>query len=308
MVVNSLKPLEEIRQGRMLSAAAALDHRAWLSAWSTAQIGVSPTGLKPYFLNSILMVVPAVALSDAARRAQRLRADQMALPRRQHRVRPDAARLLHPVPDRAHPVGPHPRRARPCRHGPRPRPHPRDLRPRLHHALLPQLLRGLPDRAGARRRRSTAPASSRSSAASCCPSSGPIIVVAIIWQFTNIWNDFLFGASFADFESIPMTVALQQPRQLVDGREGIQRAFRRRDPGGPAHARRLRRLRTLFRARPDGRLGQGISPCRFLADQQSRKVVLARRRSCKARRHRWRSRRAASSCSSARPAAASPRS
>jgi glucose/mannose transport system permease protein len=29
-------------------------------AWSTAQIGVEPTGLKPYFWNSILMVVPAV--------------------------------------------------------------------------------------------------------------------------------------------------------------------------------------------------------------------------------------------------------
>ena len=29
------------------------------------------------------------------------------------------------------------------------------------------------------------------------PSSGPIIVVCVIWQFTNIWNDFLFGASFA---------------------------------------------------------------------------------------------------------------
>ncbi len=28
------------------------------------------------------------------------------------------------------------------------------------------------------------------------PVSGPIIVVSVIWQFTNIWNDFLFGASF----------------------------------------------------------------------------------------------------------------
>ncbi|MEZ5477914.1 MAG: ABC transporter permease subunit [Thiolinea sp.] len=26
------------------------------------------------------------------------------------------------------------------------------------------------------------------------PSSGPIIVVTIIWQFTNVWNDFPFGA------------------------------------------------------------------------------------------------------------------
>ena len=40
------------------------------------------------------------------------------------------------------------------------------------------------------------------------PSSAPIIVVTVIWQFTNIWNDFLFGASFSTGESAPMTVAL----------------------------------------------------------------------------------------------------
>ena len=43
------------------------------------------------------------------------------------------------------------------------------------------------------------------------PSSGPIIVVTVIWQFTNIWNDFLFGASFADVDSMPMTVAPTTP-------------------------------------------------------------------------------------------------
>jgi len=40
------------------------------------------------------------------------------------------------------------------------------------------------------------------------PNSLPIVVVTVIWQFTNIWNDFLFGASFSTGESAPMTVAL----------------------------------------------------------------------------------------------------
>ena len=40
------------------------------------------------------------------------------------------------------------------------------------------------------------------------PNSGPIIVVTVIWQFTNIWNDFLFGASFTTGDSAPITVAL----------------------------------------------------------------------------------------------------
>ncbi|MES2115700.1 MAG: carbohydrate ABC transporter permease [Pseudomonadota bacterium] len=40
------------------------------------------------------------------------------------------------------------------------------------------------------------------------PCSTPIIVVTVIWQFTNIWNDFLFGASFTNGASAPITVAL----------------------------------------------------------------------------------------------------
>ena len=63
MLVNSLKPLDEIRQGNMLALPHHSTIEPWLCAWSTAQIGVQPTGLKPFFLNSILMVVPAVALS-----------------------------------------------------------------------------------------------------------------------------------------------------------------------------------------------------------------------------------------------------
>ena len=40
------------------------------------------------------------------------------------------------------------------------------------------------------------------------PISGPITIVAVIWQFTSIWNDFLFGASFAGIDSRPLMVAL----------------------------------------------------------------------------------------------------
>ena len=68
-------------------------------------------------------------------------------------------------------------------------------------------------------RRSTARASSRYSAAFYLPSSGPIIVVSVIWQFTNIWNDFLFGASFSGFSSTPMTVALNN---LVNSSTGVK--------------------------------------------------------------------------------------
>ena len=63
MTVNSLKPLDEIRNGNLMSLPHEWTIAPWLSAWSTAQIGVQPTGLRPYFINSFLLVVPAVVIS-----------------------------------------------------------------------------------------------------------------------------------------------------------------------------------------------------------------------------------------------------
>ena len=63
MGVNSVKPLSEITGGNMMALPSAWTLEPWRQAWSSAQIGVEPTGLRPYFLNSILMVVPAVVIS-----------------------------------------------------------------------------------------------------------------------------------------------------------------------------------------------------------------------------------------------------
>ncbi|TRO11404.1 carbohydrate ABC transporter permease [Ectopseudomonas mendocina] len=40
------------------------------------------------------------------------------------------------------------------------------------------------------------------------PMSVPTIMVCLIWQFTQIWNDFLFGVVFASGDTQPITVAL----------------------------------------------------------------------------------------------------
>jgi len=40
------------------------------------------------------------------------------------------------------------------------------------------------------------------------PLSTPILVVTLIWQFTNIWNDFLYGVVFSGADSKPVTVGL----------------------------------------------------------------------------------------------------
>ncbi|MFP4068056.1 MAG: carbohydrate ABC transporter permease [Spirochaetaceae bacterium] len=52
------------------------------------------------------------------------------------------------------------------------------------------------------------------------PLSGPILMVAVIWQTTQIWNDFLFGVSFSGSGSQPVTVALNN---LVNTTTGVKR-------------------------------------------------------------------------------------
>ena len=51
------------------------------------------------------------------------------------------------------------------------------------------------------------------------PLSLPIIVVTIIWQFTQIWNDFLFGVSFSEAGTQPITVALNN---IVNSTTGVK--------------------------------------------------------------------------------------
>ena len=218
MVVNSLKPLEEIRQGQMLNLPQQWTIAPWLSAWSTAQIGVSPTGLKPYFLNSILMVVPAVALSTLLGALNgyvltkwRFRGDNIVfglmllacfIPFQIVLI--PSARILGEL----------------------------GLAGTVTGLVLIHAVYGLGFTTLFFRNYYEAFPTELVRAAQIdgasffqifrrilLPSSGPIIVVTVIWQFTNIWNDFLFGASFADFDSIPITVALNN---LVNSSTGVK--------------------------------------------------------------------------------------
>lgn len=40
------------------------------------------------------------------------------------------------------------------------------------------------------------------------PLSPPILIVCVIWQFTGIWNEYLFGSTFSSRDTRPVTVAL----------------------------------------------------------------------------------------------------
>ena len=218
MLVNSLKPLEEIRGGGMLYLPSVWTLDPWRAAWSSAQIGVDPSGLRPYFWNSISMVVPAVLLSTVLGSL-----NGYVLTKWQFNGHGVVFGLLLlscfipfqivliPMAKLLGVFG---------------------LAGTTSGLVLVHLVYGVGFTTLFFRNYYAAFPTEIIKAAQIdgagffrifwrvlLPSSGPIIVVSVIWQFTNIWNDFLFGASFADFDSTPITVALNN---LVNSSTGVK--------------------------------------------------------------------------------------
>jgi len=218
MMVNSVKPLDEIRTGNMLALPRAFTIEPWLSAWATAQIGVQPTGLRPYFWNTIQMVVPAVVISTVMGALNgyvltkwRFRGDTLLFGLLLFACFIPFQIVLIPMASILGLLG---------------------LAGTTAGLVLVHVVYGLGFTTLFFRNYYDAFPTELVRAAQIdgagffqiftrilLPSSGPIIVVTVIWQFTNVWNDFLFGASFADFDSMPMTVALNN---LVSSSTGVK--------------------------------------------------------------------------------------
>jgi len=217
MLVNSLKPLSEITGGNMMALPQQWTIAPWLSAWSTAQIGVEPTGLRPYFLNSILTVVPAVAISTMLGALNgyvltkwRFRGDTILFGLMLFSCFIPFQIVLIPMAMVLGKLG---------------------LAGSVPGLVLVHVVYGLGFTTLYFRNYYAAFPTELVRAAMIdgagffqifwrimLPVSGPIAVVSVIWQFTNIWNDFLFGASFGGTAQ-PMTVALNN---LVQSSTGVK--------------------------------------------------------------------------------------
>lgn len=63
-VVNSLKPLAELQAGNVLGLPSHVTFAPWIEAWATACTGAEKcTGLSRYFVDSLIVVVPATVIS-----------------------------------------------------------------------------------------------------------------------------------------------------------------------------------------------------------------------------------------------------
>ena len=63
MFFTSVKSMEEIRTSSLISVPRDWTLEAWLKAWASATIGTTKGGIQGYFWNSVRMVVPAVIIS-----------------------------------------------------------------------------------------------------------------------------------------------------------------------------------------------------------------------------------------------------
>jgi glucose/mannose transport system permease protein len=218
MIVNSFKPLDEIRSGNLMALPAAWTIQPWLTAWSSAQIGVQPTGLKPYFINSFLLVVPAVAISTLIGALNgyiltqfRFRGAHVLFAAMLFSVFIPFQIVLIPMARTLGILG---------------------LAGTVKGLVFVNVVYGIGFTTLFFRNYYAAfPSelirSARMDGAGIfgvlwrilLPNSAPIIVVTVIWQYTNIWNEFLFGASFSDYSSFPITVALNN---LVNSSTGVK--------------------------------------------------------------------------------------
>ncbi|MFB2532138.1 carbohydrate ABC transporter permease [Paracoccus sp. p4-l81] len=218
MVTTSLKSLEEIRTGSLVALPREVTFDAWGKAWSGACTGLQCEGLRPYFWNSVVMAIPAVLLST-------LIGAMNGYVIAQWRFR--GANLIFAlmlfgcfIP--------------------------------FQVVLLPMArMLGLLGLAGTipglifvhtiygigfttlffRNYYVTIPAELVKAAkvdgagffrifwSIFLPLSLPIITVTVIWQFTQVWNDFLFGVSFSSAGSQPVTVALNN---IVNSTTGVK--------------------------------------------------------------------------------------
>jgi len=207
MLSTSLKDAEQIRSGNLLSFPGSVNFDAWQLAWSAACTGVDCRGLSPYFWNSVSMTVPAVLLSTAWGAVNgyvlsmwRFRGSELLFGLLLFGVFMPFQVVLLPMSQVLGYLG---------------------LSSSISGLVLVHCLAGMAGTTLFFRNYYAAIPKELVNAARMdgagfwrifwrivLPMSTPILMVTLIWQFTNIWNDFLFGVAFSGSESKPITVGL----------------------------------------------------------------------------------------------------
>ena len=218
MITTSLKSLEEIRTGSLVSLPRNITFEAWGTAWSSACTGIQCEGLRPFFWNSIFIAIPAVlistligALNGYVVAQWRFRGANIIFALMLFGCFIPFQVILLPM---ARVLGL------------------MDLAGTITGLIFVHVIYGIGFTTLFFRNYYVNIPNELVKAAKIdganflrifwsifLPLSLPIIVVTVIWQFTQIWNDFLFGVSFSEAGTQPITVALNN---IVNSTTGVK--------------------------------------------------------------------------------------
>ncbi len=218
MIATSLKSVDEIRAGNLLALPQDPSFAAWAKAWSAACVGVECTGIGRFFFNSVKMVIPAVAISTIVGALNgyvltkwTFKGANVIFALILFGCFIPFQIVLIPMARTLGLLG---------------------LASSTPGLVLVHVVYGLCFTTLYFRNFYAAFPTDLVKAAKIdgagfftifwrimLPNSIPILVVTVIWQFTNIWNDFLFGASFAAGGAAPITVALNN---IVNTSTGVK--------------------------------------------------------------------------------------
>ncbi len=218
MVTTSLKSLEEIRTGDLVSLPRQVTFDAWVTAWSSACTGIQCEGVRPFFWNSVLIAVPAVAISTLIGALNgyvvaqwKFRGANLFFAAMLFGCFIPFQVVLLPMARVLGLMG---------------------IAGTIPGLVFVHVIYGLGFTTLFFRNYYVSIPAELTKAAKVdgagffrifwsifLPLSLPIIVVTVIWQFTQIWNDFLFGVSFSQAGTQPITVALNN---IVNSTTGVK--------------------------------------------------------------------------------------
>ena len=218
MITTSLKSLEEIRTGSLVSLPRNVTFEAWGTAWSSACTGIQCEGLRPFFWNSIFIAIPAVlistligALNGYVVAQWRFKGANIIFALMLFGCFIPFQVILLPM---ARVLGI------------------MDLAGTITGLIFVHVIYGIGFTTLFFRNYYVNIPNELVKAAKIdganfirifwsifLPLSLPIIVVTVIWQFTQFWNDFLFGVSFSQAGTQPITVALNN---IVNSTTGVK--------------------------------------------------------------------------------------
>ncbi len=207
MLTTSLKDMDQVRAGSLLSLPTSPTLDAWRKAWSSACTGTDCGGLKPFFWNSILMAVPAVMISTLIGSLNgyvlskwKFKGSELMFALMLFGVFMPMQVVLLPMSQVLGWFG---------------------IASSLTGLITVHVIAGIPSTTLFFRNYYIGLPDELIKAATLdgagfwqifrrivLPLSVPIMVVTLIWQFTNIWNDFLYGVVFSGADSKPITVGL----------------------------------------------------------------------------------------------------